>query len=610
MNREATAIARQRRNALNRAFQKWLFNESRERREWAVRAYNDRFNAYVQPKVDGSYLMFPGMTSKWRHDIAAHQRNAIARALQFGNTLFAHVVGAGKSLVMAGTGMELRRLGLARKPLYVVPNHLLAQAPGEFQQSYPNAKLLIAKPEDLEKENRLRFTARIASGDWDGIFIPYSSFVRISMSAKAETEYHQGLLDEIETAIIEQWQVEAEQDSDAGRKSQRGGRTPPTIKRLENTRDAIKKKLDDIAARPKDDLLDFEQLGVDALFVDEAHSFKNLYFHTRQQAAGIPSDSDAQRATDLFLKVRYINKMSNYRNVFLATGTPVSNSMAEVFVMQKFLQENALEQAGIDRFDAWLAQFGTIAVTPELDPSGTGVSARARLSDFRNLPDLAMMFRQVTDVQMIDDLPELKTRRPPLETGGIETIVVPMTAEQEQYLDELKHRTDHLDPKRRDLDNMAKITVDGRLSALDMRMIDRRREDNPGNKMNRVADEVSAIYKQWDKDKGTQLVFMDLGTPGVEKRAAAPKKTRDPMTGAKGTRPATEAEKHRGVELYADLKAKLIARGVKRHEIAFIQDIKDVRRRSRTPHARRSTGACSAARSACSSDRARAWAPA
>lgn len=574
----ATALARQQREEVHKAFREWLFNDDEARREWAITTYNDKFNAYNQPVIDGSYLTFPGMAQYWRDRIDPHQRNAVARALLLGNILLAHVVGAGKTLTMVTTGMEMRRLGLARKPLYVVPNHLVTQWPAEFLNYYPNAKLLIARPEDLEQENRKRFTARIASGDWDGVVMPYSAFVRVSMSPDAEMAYHRELLDEIEAAILQAWNDLSEQER---HRAARGGRRPPSIKQLENVRDRIQSKLDKLAARPKDEMLWFEQLGVDALLVDEAHFFKNLYFHTRQQAAGIPQDNDAQRASDLYLKVRYLNNLTNYRNVVLATGTPVSNSMAEVYVMQKLLQENALERAGIAQFDAWLGQFGHITVETELDPSGTGMAQRARLAKFRNLPDLAAMFRNVADVQMIDDLPKLKAARPKLRGGEQESITIPMTEEQLRFLEALKHRADHLDPKDRRTDNMAKITVDGRLSSLDMRLIDRRIPDNPDSKLNRIAREVHNIWEETTKVRGTQLVFMDSGTPGAEERSAKPKKERDPVTGNVTLRPPTDAERHRGLNLYRDLKQKLVRQGIPAEEIAFIHDIDDVPEKKR-----------------------------
>ena len=573
----ATALARARRDQLYADFSKWLFNEDADRRKWAVEAYNERFNTYVQPQIDGKYLTFPGMADYWRDRISPHQRNAIARALQLGNILLAHVVGAGKTLTMVAQGMEMRRLGLARKPLYVIPNHLIAQFPSDFLQYYPNAKLLVASPEDLNKENRKRFTGRIASGDWDGVVMPYSAFVRVSMSKEAETAYQRELLDDVDAAILQAWiDSEREQSGTTKLKSRDKRKAPPSVKQLEKVRDTIQKKLDELAARPKDDMLDFEHLGVDALLVDEAHSFKNLYFPTRQQAAGIPNATLVQRATDMYLKTRYINKLSNYRNVTFATGTPVSNSMAEIFVMQKLLQEEALIRAGIGQFDAWLAQFGSIVIAPELDPSGTGISARPRLVSFRNLPDLAAMFRQVADVKMIDDLPELKKARPRLRGDAIEAVVIPMTPFQQAFLESLKHRADHLDPRDRVTDNMPKITTDGRLSSLDMRLIDRRNPDEPGNKLHRVAQEVAGIYKEWNDRKGTQLIFMDQGVPGSSKKSTAQRKVIDRVTGIQSLRPPTEAEAHRGYELYEDLKLKLIAAGVPRDQIAFIHDIDKV----------------------------------
>ena len=572
INPEATALARARRDDLHRAFSEWLFNADPDRRDWAVRTYNDRMNAHVDPKVDGSYLTFPGMAQYWREHIRPQQRDGVARALLFGNTLAAWVVGAGKTLWMHALGMELRRLGLARKPLYVVPNHLIGQAPGEFLRHYPNAKLLVATPEDLQAENRKRFTARIAAGDWDGIIMPISTFALLSMSPEAEKAYHQEMLDEVELAILEEWAAQESEQSD--RSGRRDTRTPPSVKNLENTRDKIKSKLEKLANRKKDDMLTFEQLGVDALIIDEAHKFKNLYFHTRQQAAGIPQNNYVHRAMDMYLKARYINQQSNYRNVFFATGTPVSNSMAEIFVMQKLLQEQTLEQAGLNSFDAWLQQFGHITIKPELDSRGTGISNRTRLANFRNLPDLGQMFRQVADIKMADDLPEIKAARPPLETGNPEVIAVPATERQLEYLKELNQRAENLDPRTRHIDNMAKVMGDGRMSALDQRLINREEKDDPASKINVMVNDAVDILNKFKKQNGVILVFMDMGTPGSE----IPDETKevwDPNVGERVRRPLTPEEKLRGFNLYEDFKKKLVkAKAVKPGEVAFIHDIK------------------------------------
>jgi N12 class adenine-specific DNA methylase/2'-5' RNA ligase len=570
VNKKATALVRQKRDDVHRAFATWLLVEDPARREAAVTTYNEKFNAYVEPKIDGAYLALPGMADYWRDHIAGHQRDAIARIVQLGNTLLAHVVGAGKTLAMVGGMMEMKRMGLARKPMMVVPNHLISQAPGQFLSYYPSAKVLVLTADDLAAERRKRITARIASGDWDAVIVPYSAFVRIPMSAEAEAAYQREILDQIETAILQAWAAEAQ--SDKGTKRGRdSGRTPPSVKRLENTRDRIQIKLDKLANRPKDDMLTFEQLGVDALFVDEAHSFKNLYFPTRQQAAGIPADNDAQRATDLYLKARYLNKLTHDRGIVLATGTPVSNSMAEVYVMQRLLQEAALVRAGVVSFDAWLAQFGTITTETELDPAGTGMTPRARLKRFRNLPVLAAMFRQIADVRMIDDLPELKKRRPNLKGGEIESVIVPMSDEQSALLDELLRRSNNLDPKDRRADNMPMITTDGRLGFLDMRLLDRRQPEAPNSKVSVVAKNVAAIYKENRYRKGTQLVFLDGGTPGSDK--PAPFKWFVDDDGERKKRPLTEREQNRGFNLYADLAKKLERLGIPRTEIAFIHDI-------------------------------------
>ncbi len=572
INRAATALVRQRREDIHRAFQSWLLVDDADRRKWALETYNNTFNAYVEPKIDGSYLTFPGMADYWRDHISDHQRDSVARIVQLGNTLLAHVVGAGKTLAMVAGMMEMKRTGLARKPMMVVPNHLITQAPGQFTEYYPNAKVLVMTSDDLASaDKRKRVTARIASGDWDAVIVPYSAFVRISMSVEAETAYQREILDQIETAILLAWAAET---ADSRQKSGGSSKTPPSVKRLENMRDRIQVRLDKLAARPKDDVLTFEQLGVDALFVDEAHSFKNLYFPTRQQAAGIPADNDVQRATDLYLKTRYINNLTHDRGIILATGTPVSNSMAEIYVMQRLLQEKALRRAGIEAFDAWLAQFGNITTETELDPSGSGMAPRARLKKFRNLPVLAAMFRQVADVKMIDDLPDLKKRRPKLRTGAVEPIEVPMSEAQSVLLDELLHRSENLDPKDRRADNMPKITTDGRLGFLDMRLLDRRKRETPNSKVSVVAKHVAQIYKEHAHHKGTQIVFMDGGTPGSDK--PKPFKWAINDDGEKVRRPLTVEEANRGFDLYADLAKKLERLGIPRNQIAFIHDIDKV----------------------------------
>lgn len=573
VDRKATALARQRKEDVSKAFQDWLLKDDPTRRDWTVRTYNDLFHSYVEPKIDGSYLTFPGMADFWRERMSWWQRNAVSRILLFGNTLLAHVVGAGKTLEMVAAIMELRRSGLARKPMMVVPNHLISQAPSEFLQYYPNAKVLVATSDDLSAEKRKRFTARIAAGSYDAIIAPYSAFVRISMSAEAEMKYQKEMLDEIELAIIKAWAEAEDSSSVKGGRSRRGGKTPPSVKNLENMRDRIEARLKKLAERPKDDMLSFEQLGVDSLFIDEIHSFKGLYFPTRQQAAGIPAQNDVQRAMDLYLKARYINDLSGYRNLVGATGTPITNSMAEVYVMQKLFQEQVLERAQINQFDAWLAQFGKIVAETTLDPSGTGMSARPVLKRFNNLVDLAAMFRQVADVKMIDDLPELKSRRPKLKGGKIEQVQVPMTSRQLGLMAELKSRADNLDPKDRKSDNMPKITTDGRMGMLDMRLLDRLTPEENGNKLSKVAENVASIWKEWKAKKGTQLVFLDSGTPNSEKNSDKMRTEINPDTGEKIKRPPTEAEKNRGFNLYGDLKKKLIKAGVPAEQIAFIHDI-------------------------------------
>jgi N12 class adenine-specific DNA methylase len=529
VNPEATLAAREKQGRIKDRFRQWVFADP-DRTERLVRVYNDAFNNLRPRQFDGSHLHFPGMTAAVA--LNPHQQDAVWRGMSGGNTLLAHAVGAGKTFTMAATGMKLRQAGLVRKPMYVVPNHMLEQFSREFMQLYPNAKLLVAGRDDMGKDRRKLLTAKIASGDWDGIVVTHSGFERIGMSR----EYQEGFLRE-QIAEYDRLLVDR-----AATNATRSGRN--IIKTIEKQKAAREARLKDLLAEnKKDDGLVFDELGVDHVFIDEAHYFKNLETATKMdRVAGIQTGG-SERAFDLLMKARYLHQKHPGRGLTFATGTPVSNTMVELYTLQKYLDPDGLAARGIDHFDAWAATFGEVVEAMEISPDGASLRPRSRFARFVNLPELQQMFRQFADVQTADmlDLP-----RPALEGGKPHVVACPMSDAQtalqrglvERY-DRL--RTEKVDPRE---DNALAITTDGRKLALDARLLAADAGDAPGSKVNALVETVHRIWQRTAPSRGTQMVFSDLGVQPTSW----------------------------GFSVYDEVVAKLVARGVPRDQIACVGD--------------------------------------
>ncbi len=456
VNHEATLAAREKQKLIKERFRSWVFADP-DRTERLVRLYNDTYNNLRPRLFDGSHLDYPGMNQAIH--LRPHQNDAVWRGISSGNTLLAHVVGAGKTYTMAAAGMKLKQLGLRKKPMYVVPNHLLEQFGREFMQLYPNARLLIASKEDFTRERRKHLTAKIASGEWDGIIVTHSSFERIGMSHKYQEQFLREQIAEYNELLIE----------GAGKNATRGHRN--IIKTIEKQKAAREEKLKDLLAEDKkDDGLVFDELGVDHIFIDEAHYFKNLETPTKmERVAGIQTGG-SERAFDLYMKARYLHQQHPGHGVTFATGTPLSNTMVEMYTMQRFLDPEGLRQRGIDHFDAWAATFGEVVDTMEISPDGKTLKPRSRFARFTNLPELQEMFRAFADVQTADmlDLP-----RPRLETGKPIIVACPMSEEQQEEQQRLVERYERLRSQKVDprVDNALAITTDGPKLALDARML-------------------------------------------------------------------------------------------------------------------------------------------
>ena len=455
-----------------------------------------------------------------------HQQNAIAHVLYGGNTLLAHEVGAGKTFEMAASAMEAKRLGLCQKSMFVVPNHLTLQWANEFLRLYPSAKLLVASKKDFETARRKKFCARIATGDYDAVIIGHSQFEKIPVSAERQERILTAQIDEIENAIAEM-------------KSQNGERF--SIKQMEKTRKGLEARLEKLRATDrKDDVITFEQLGVDRLFVDEAHAFKNLFLYTKMRNVAGLSTSEAQKSSDMFMKCQYMDELTGGRGIIFATGTPVSNSMTELYTMMRYLQYGTLQQKGLTHFDSWASTFGETTTAIELAPEGTGYRARTRFAKFFNLPELMNMFKEVADIKTSDQL------HLPVPEAKFETVVVQPSEHQQAMVAELSERaaavhSGVVDPS---VDNMLKITSDGRKLGLDQRLMNPLLPDDPNSKLNACVRNVLRIYEEGQSDKLTQLLFCDLSTPKND-----------------GT-----------FNVYEDIRAKLIQSGVPEEEIAFIHD--------------------------------------
>ena len=525
LNKKETVLAQQKQQLIKDAFRDWIWKDP-ARRERLTTLYNERFNSVRPREYDGSHIKFVGMNPEIT--LRKHQVNAIARILYGGNTLLAHVVGAGKTFEMVAAAMESKRLGLCQKSLFVVPNHLTEQWAAEFLQLYPSANILVATKKDFETRNRKKFCSRIATGDYDAVIIGHSQFEKIPMSVERQRAILQAQLDEIIEGISEAKRANAERF---------------TIKQMEKSKRSIKLKLDKLNDQTrKDDVVTFEELGVDRLFVDEAHSFKNLFLYTKMRNVAGLAQTEAQKSSDLFMKCRYMDDLTDNRGIVFATGTPISNSMTEMYTMQRYLQYDTLRSQGLQHFDAWASTFGETITAIELAPAGTGYRAKTRFARFYNLPELISMFKQVADVQTADMLklpvPEAEYHNEVIKPSKFQTDMVASFSERAE-----KVRNGMVDAT---VDNMLKITNDGRKLALDQRLTDDLLPDDPESKVNLCLDNIHRIWESSSEQKSTQLVFCDLSTPHGDGK----------------------------FNVYDDLKAKLIRMGVPETEIAFIHDAK------------------------------------
>lgn len=499
VNQEETMAAREKQKLIKERFRQWVFADP-DRTERLVRIYNDNFNNLRPRQFDGSHLDFPGMNQVL--SLRQHQKDAVWRGMSSGNTLLAHVVGAGKTFTMAATGMKMKQAGLVHKPMYVVPNHLLEQFAREFMQLYPNAKLLVASKDDLSKERRKMLTAKIASGEWDGIVVTHSSFERIGMSKDYQEQFLREQIAEYDQLLIEH----------AAQK----GTNRNLIKTIEKQKAARAEKLKNLLAEDKkDNGLVFDELGVDHVFIDEAHYFKNLETPTKMdRVAGIQTGG-SERAFDVYMKARYLDQQHSEHGVTFATGTPISNTMVEMYTMQRFLDPRGLRSRGIEHFDAWAATFGEVVDTMEISPDGGGLRQRSRFAKFTNLPELQQMFRAFSDVQTAE---MLNLARPKLKGGKPIVVACPMSDEQQELQQELveryeRIRSEKIDPR---IDNALAITTDGRKLATDARMLSATAPDFPESKVNRLVENVIDIWKDSAATRGTQMIFADMGVNPTE----------------------------------------------------------------------------------------------
>ena len=555
LNSKETTLAQQKQQAIKEAFRDWIWRDPDRRRE-LVQLYNERFNSTRPREYDGRHLIFPGMNPEIT--LREHQLNAIAHDLYGGNTLLAHEVGAGKTFEMIAAAMEGKRLGLCQKSLFAVPNHLTEQWASEFLRLYPSANILVATKKDFETRNRKKFCARIATGDYDAVIIGHSQFERIPVSRERQERLLQEQIWEIEDGIAELKASRAERF---------------TIKELERTKKNLEAKLQKLhdAAR-KDDVVTFEQLGVDRLYVDEAHSFKNLFLYTKMRNVAGLSTTDAQKSSDMLLKCRYIDELTHGKGVTFATGTPVSNSMTELYTMMRYLQHDMLKRNSLTHFDCWASAFGETTTAIELAPEGTGYRARTRFAKFFNLPELMNLFREAADIKTADQL------NLPTPTPVYHNEVSQPTPLQKQMVQELSERAAkvHAGIVDASTDNMLKITSDGRKLGLDQRVINPDLPDDPNSKVNRCVDNIHRIWQDGQADKLTQLVFCDLSTPKgktAQSGRIAAKSTDNPELHALEAAIDAEAGPEKPpFTIYDDIREKLVARGIPREQIAFIHE--------------------------------------
>ena len=555
LNSKETTLAQQKQQAIKEAFRDWIWKDPDRRRE-LVQLYNERFNSTRPREYDGRHLIFPGMNPEIT--LREHQLNAIAHDLYGGNTLLAHEVGAGKTFEMIAAAMEGKRLGLCQKSLFAVPNHLTEQWASEFLRLYPSANILVATKKDFETRNRKKFCARIATGDYDAVIIGHSQFERIPVSRERQERLLQEQIWEIEDGIAELKASRAERF---------------TIKELERTKKNLEAKLQKLhdAAR-KDDVVTFEQLGVDRLYVDEAHSFKNLFLYTKMRNVAGLSTTDAQKSSDMLLKCRYIDELTHGKGVTFATGTPISNSMTELYTMMRYLQHDMLKRNSLTHFDCWASAFGETTTAIELAPEGTGYRARTRFAKFFNLPELMNLFREAADIKTADQL------NLPTPTAIYHTEVTQPTALQQQMVQELSERAAkvHAGSVDASTDNMLKITSDGRKLGLDQRVINPDLPDDPNSKVNLCVNNIHRIWQDGQAEKLTQLVFCDLSTPkgkAAQSGRIAAKGTDSPELHALEAAIDAETEPEEPpFTIYDDIREKLVARGIPREQIAFIHE--------------------------------------
>ena len=523
LNKKETAIAQDKQDLIKQKFQEWIWAEP-SRRDRLCRIYNEKFNSIRPREYDGSHIVFAGMNPEKK--LRPHQRNAVARAIYGGNALFGHVVGAGKTYEMIATAMEAKRLGLSNKSLFVVPNNIIGDFASDFLKLYPSANILMATKKDFEKQNRKKFCARIATGDYDGIIIGHSQFEKIPLSTERQQAMLKKQIAEVVAGI-------------AAAKRQEGSRF--TVKQMEKSKKSLEAKLKKLNDQSrKDDVVTFEELGVDRLFIDEADMFKNLYLYTKMRNVGGISQTEALKASDLYMKCRYLDELTGNKGVVFATGTPVSNSMAEMYTMQRYLQYDTLERLELTHFDSWAAQFGETVTSMELKPEGKGFQQKTRFANFYNLPELMSVFKEVADIQTADMLGL------PVPKANYETVVCKPSEMQKEMVSSLAERADAVrsgavDPS---VDNMLLITNDGRKLALDQRLLNPMLPDFEGSKVNVCAGNIYRIWENTKEQRLTQLVFCDLSTPKND-----------------GT-----------FSVYNDLRDKLIARGIPAEEIAFVHD--------------------------------------
>ena len=523
LNKKETAIAQGKQDLIKQAFQDWIWKDP-ERRQRLTDYYNENFNAIRPREYDGSHLNFYGMNPEIR--LREHQKNGVARILYGGNTLLAYVVGAGKTYTMVAAAMESKRLGLCHKSMIVVPNHIIEQFAAEWLQLYPAANLLVATKKDFETKNRKRFCARIATSDVDAVIIGHSQFEKIPLSIERQQKTIRSQIEELVQGIKEE-------------KARNGNKF--TIKQLEKTKKSLLVRLEKLNDQSKkDQVINFEELGIDRLFVDEADGYKNLYLYTKMRNVAGIAQTEALKSSDMFMKCQYLDELTGGKGVVFATGTPVSNSMVELYTMQRYLQHHTLVEHNLQHFDAWASTFGETVTAIELAPEGTGYRLKTRFAKFYNLPELMQMFREVADIQTADMLnlpvPEAEYRVVSVKPSEMQRDMVAELGERAERVREgMVNATE---------DNMLLITNDGRKLALDQRMMNELLPDYPDSKVNACVEEVYKFWEQGQEKRLTQLVFCDLSTPKTDGNFS----------------------------VYNDVRDKLIAKGVPPEEIAFIHD--------------------------------------